>query len=434
MRASGAASLNDTPSSLMNSDSPSELAKPISASPSTAAAKAVEPSDPIKPQGAKPVSRWRFWLLLALSLPALLLSAWSIQQARNDAQELVRRLQVQDGKLLESQTQSKLLQDALRDSQAKISVMESRVNEAASQQAQLEKLYRALSNDSMDVALADLEGVILVAAQQAASGGSLQGPLIGLQAAEAKLERLADPSLGNLKRALAKDVERIKLIAQQDSGGLAQKIEAISAQIDSFPLLSEPKKVERGAPTEPASTKPADAKKPDPKATGARQIQSKADAPGKAEVPAKASSEVSQDAAAIPSSQGFWARLLDLSIGKGKVVGQDWRDLIRVTRVENPDAALLSPEQAYFVRENLRLRLLNARMALSSRQETVLKADLERARVSLSTYFDSRDRQVLAAQEQIKTILAARGGNEPTLNFDSLAVVRNLRSLREVKK
>jgi uroporphyrin-3 C-methyltransferase len=39
----------------------------------------------------------------------------------------------------------------------------------------------------------------------------------------------------------------------------------------------------------------------------------------------------------------------------------DVRQLIRVRSVETPDALMLSPTQAYFLRENLKLRLLNAR-------------------------------------------------------------------------
>jgi uroporphyrin-III C-methyltransferase len=360
----------------------------------------------------------RFWVALGLAALAFLASLLTFQQNRADSQELAKRLQLQDNRVVESQGQTKLLQDALRDAQAKISIMENRVNEAASQQAQLEKLYRALSNDSLDVALADLEGVILLAAQQAASGGSLQGPLIGLQAAESKLDRLADPTLGNLKRALAKDIERIRLLSQQDTGGLAQKLEAVSAQVDTLPLLSEARRLDSGGVERPAASK-----RTDTKASGGKSV-----APQSTETPA------SVDAAASPPEQGFWARVLDVALGKGKVVGQDWRDLIRVTRVENADAALLSPEQSYFVRENLRLRLLNARMALSSRQESVLKADLERSRVWLTQYFDIRDKQVLLAIEQIKQILASRASNEPVLSFESLSVVRTLRSLREGKK
>jgi uroporphyrin-III C-methyltransferase len=383
----------------------------------------------------------RFWVALGVAALAFLVSLWSVQQNRADSQELAKRLQLQDNRLIESQGQAKILQDALRDAQAKLSIMENRVNEAAGQQAQLEKLYRALSNDSLDVALADLEGVILLAAQQAASGGSLQGPLIGLQAAEAKLDRLADPSLGNLKRALTKDVERIRLLSQQDTGGLAQRLEGISAQVDVLPLLSEARRLEASGADQKPSPKSGEKRTSPSKVSdgkdGAIKVPEAKSLPGKASDSKAALGkpiEASASAETTDTPTGLWAKILDVALGKGKVVGQDWRDLIRVTRVENPDAALLSPEQSYFVRENLRLRLLNARMALSSRQESVLKADLERSQQWLSSYFDTRDKQVAQAQEQIKQVLASRATNEPTLSFESLSVVRNLRSQREGRK
>jgi uroporphyrin-III C-methyltransferase len=399
-------------------------------------AEAKLPARPVSPASQPPSAGRRFWLTLGLAALALLASLWSIQLNRSDSQELAKRLQLQDNRLVEGQGQAKLLQDALRDAQAKLSIMENRVNEAAGQQAQLEKLYRALSNDSLDVALADLEGVILLAAQQAASGGSLQGPLIGLQAAEAKLDRLADPSLGNLKRALSKDVERIRLMSQQDTGGMAQKLEAISAQVDVLPLLSEARRLDNGSSDRPVGPKDGEKKAGDGKVSAAKTVDSKAldPKPFDAKATEAKSSALPASTEGATSTQSFWGRVLDMSLGKGKVVGQDWRDLIRVTRIENPDAALLSPEQAYFVRENLRLRLLNARMALSSRQESVLKADLERSRAWLSNYFDGRDKQVVLAQEQIKQILSSRTSNEPTLSFESLSVVRTMRSLREGKK
>jgi uroporphyrin-3 C-methyltransferase/uroporphyrinogen III methyltransferase/synthase len=82
----------------------------------------------------------------------------------------------------------------------------------------------------------------------------------------------------------------------------------------------------------------------------------------------------------------------------------DVRQLIRVRNVDTPDALMLSPTQAYFLRENLKLRLLNARMALLSRNEGAFRADLIAAQEALVKYFDTRavhpDRAGAAAQVQ----------------------------------
>jgi hypothetical protein len=68
----------------------------------------------------------------------------------------------------------------------------------------------------------------------------------------------------------------------------------------------------------------------------------------------------------------------------------DVRQLIRVRSVDTPDALMLSPTQAYFLRENLKLRLLNARLALLSRNEAAFRADLIAAQEALVKYFDTR--------------------------------------------
>ena len=86
------------------------------------------------------------------------------------------------------------------------------------------------------------------------------------------------------------------------------------------------------------------------------------------------------------------------------------RQLLRVSRIDQPDAALLAPEQAFFLRENLKLRLLNARLALLSRQTDAARADLINASVWLGKYFDPAARKTQAAiqllaqvQGQLKT-------------------------------
>jgi uroporphyrin-3 C-methyltransferase len=75
------------------------------------------------------------------------------------------------------------------------------------------------------------------------------------------------------------------------------------------------------------------------------------------------------------------------------------RGLLRVSRVEAPDAAMLSPEQSFFVRENLKLKLLNARLGLLARQLDASRGDLASASASLQRYFSasSAKTQVAAA-------------------------------------
>ncbi|MFT3849367.1 MAG: uroporphyrinogen-III C-methyltransferase [Propionivibrio sp.] len=48
------------------------------------------------------------------------------------------------------------------------------------------------------------------------------------------------------------------------------------------------------------------------------------------------------------------------------------RSLVRIQRFDREEPALLSPGQAFFLRENLKLRLLNARLALLAHDQVDL--------------------------------------------------------------
>jgi uroporphyrin-3 C-methyltransferase len=94
-----------------------------------------------------------------------------------------------------------------------------------------------------------------------------------------------------------------------------------------------------------------------------------------------------------------------------QVVGDEAGKLLRISRIEQPEAVLLSPEQSFFVRENFKLRLLNARLGLLARQLESARADLASASTSLFRYFDpaARKTQVTAGllqqvQLQMKTM------------------------------
>ena len=106
----------------------------------------------------------------------------------------------------------------------------------------------------------------------------------------------------------------------------------------------------------------------------------------------------------------------------------DVRQLIRVRNVDTPDALMLSPTQAYFLRENLKLRLLNARMALLSRNEGAFRADLIAAQEALVKYFDTRARSTQTVQALLRQVQSSNLAIEmPTLS-DSLTAVRNYKA------
>jgi uroporphyrin-3 C-methyltransferase len=120
---------------------------------------------------------------------------------------------------------------------------------------------------------------------------------------------------------------------------------------------------------------------------------------------ASAASVVQRGAAASEPAMPTWMK--PLAEGWGVVASRVWseaKSLVRVTRIEHPEAMLLAPEQAYFLRENLKLRLLNARLALLARQFDTAQNDLQVAQSMLDRYFDRSSRRTQLAAELVRQV------------------------------
>jgi uroporphyrin-3 C-methyltransferase len=93
------------------------------------------------------------------------------------------------------------------------------------------------------------------------------------------------------------------------------------------------------------------------------------------------------------------------------------RGLLRVSRIDSPEAALLAPEQGFFLRENLKLKLLNARLSLLARQGDAAKSDLQAVSVSLKKYFDPGARKTQQALQLLdKAQSLSKGSPIPRLD------------------
>jgi uroporphyrinogen III methyltransferase/synthase len=109
-------------------------------------------------------------------------------------------------------------------------------------------------------------------------------------------------------------------------------------------------------------------------------------------------------------------------------IGDQLTSLVQVRRIDNADAMLTTPDQGYFVRENLKLRLLSARLALLSRNQTTLKSDLQAAQNALTRYFDSSSKQTQTVLDLVKQVDAGSAAVElPNLDT-SLQAVNQYRS------
>jgi len=318
----------------------------------------------------------RLWVvavvLLALLGAAALAVAWRTQQRVQELQqELVRRQQDSQVQATEARTLAKQAQESAREALTKAGLLEGRVAEVALQRGQLEDLIQSLSRSRDENLLVDIEAAIRVAQQQSAITGSAEPLVATLRQADERLARYSQPRLEGVRRAIARDLDRVKAVGVADISALNIRLDEAVRLIDDLPLL---------AVAEPR--KPGDARERAAKAAAA------------------------SSAPAASGLAGWWAALQQHVQTWSDIAWNEVRSLIRVTRIDHPEAILLAPEQAFFVRENLKLRLLNARLAVLSRQFDTAQSDLQTARTSLERYFDRSSRKVTVALELIKQVAA----------------------------
>ena len=331
------------------------------------------PPPAAEPAAAGPGRVWAVLgsVLLVISVAALALAWKAEQRVSSLEQALVLRQQESAKQAVEAQMLAKQASEGVGAATAKVALLEARVAEVALQRTQLEDLIQSLSRSRDENLLVDIEAALRMAMQQGAITGSTEPLVLALRQSDERLARFSQPRLEGVRRAIARDLDRVRSVGALDIASLTTKLDEVMRMVDELPLLSvaDPK---RDLPREPARTaaaaKPASA----------------------ASAPAAKSGWPTAWAAA-------WERL-------SRSAWDEVRSLVRVTRIDHPDAALLAPEQAYFLRENLKLKLLNARLALMSRQFPTAQADLQSAQQSLERYFDRSSRRATAAGDLLRQV------------------------------
>lgn len=350
---------------------------------------------------------WLAWLGGIALAVAIAVAAWTAPRIADLRSEATHRLQALEQRLATLESMHERTQDELRDARSRTAVLESRALDAASLQTQIEKLYRNLAEDSSDVLLAEIESSVVLAGQQLALGSSVQAPLTALQEIESRLVRQDDPALQPLRRAISADIERLKAYPAADINSLAQRLDGLVRSSERFPLLGT------------LAVKNAE--------TTRTPRQAKPESGEKAGDPAAPSRKAAD--AAVPSSAP--SRAVDAASAGLGALRDELEQLFRVRRIETPESMLVAPDQAYFLRENLRLLLLNARLSLLSRNEALLRTDLERAIDWLRRYYDADDRAVAGAIAQLRQVATAKLELDPPTLTESLAAVRAARLARD---
>jgi uroporphyrin-3 C-methyltransferase len=337
--------------------------------------------------------------MASLVLAVIACGLWWVNHLRLESveRELARHIQTIETTGNESHMLAKQAEDQALALQTRLGVLESKLSESQSQQASLEQLYQDLSRTRDDWALAEVEQILSVASQQLQLAGNVQGALIALQNADNRLARADRPQFIPLRRVIARDTDRLRALPSVDLAGNALRIDSLVSMVDGLPLLSDERPVE--GPRLDAQ----------PQDRSPKTITAK-------------------DGSQLKLAPGWLERAQDLWRYGTAEVWQEFQQLVRIREVDQPEALLLTPSQSYFLRENLKLRLLNARLALLARQESIYRSDLLRAEDMLQKYFDGRSRQTVVAISLLKQVEASNTVIElPTL-AESLTAVRNFKA------
>jgi uroporphyrin-3 C-methyltransferase/uroporphyrinogen III methyltransferase/synthase len=353
----------------------------VSTEPSSSPESAVAPAAVVEPVGTAPTAGAGVpWLALLALLLVVAVGALSYTQLAAVKRETALRLaELQQAAAVATETATRADAEA-RAARQQVAVLEARLAEVESQREALEQLYADLSRGRDEAALVEVERLITLGAQELQISGSVPTALAALQTADARLSRLESPRFLPLRRVLARDIERLRAAPAVDITGIALKIDQLMASSENWPLLAD---------ASPAAPPTATARQDPPP----RQLE-------------------------------WWERMLD-SIQRE--LGE-YRDLIRIRAVEAPDAMLLGQQPQLMVRQQLRLRLLNARQALLARNDRLYRADLSEAQALLNRYFDVRQRDTAAALASMKQLASAPLSVEtPNIN-DSVSAVRAVRT------
>jgi uroporphyrin-3 C-methyltransferase len=339
------------------------------------------PPPPPPPQQAHLAGAVLSAIALLLALAALGTVVWQWLDTRSTLegirQEVGKRLADSDTQMKQGRALAEQSREASTDAQVKLGILENRVAESQNHQIALEALYQELSRNRDEWAYAEIEQSLLIASQQLQLAGNVKTALIALQNADARLQRLDRPQLLALRKAINRDLEKLKALPYADTTGIAVRLDNVIAAVDMLPLATE--------------VRPA----------------------------ADAGAEPSAQVSAKP-----WHRFMREAWGELK-------QLVRVQHMDRPEVPLLAPSQSFFLRENLKLRLLGARLALLTRDQTSYKADLKAAGAWLTKYYDTREKTVGNALVTLKNLHDSEISIEVPDISGTLDALRAMRAARE---
>ena len=322
---------------------------------------------------------------LILVFAALLILAWqwlNTRQRFNEVENsLSQKLEHYQTLNQQSLALAKKAEERSIQANARTIVLEQKLAESRDQQDVLQTLYNQLAENREASALSEVEQLLSIANQQLQLAGNVKSALLAMQAADKRLEPLKLPRAIQLRETLAVEIENLRKLPQIDITSMSMQLEKLAALCATLPLISERQ------PTLNANAAQINLHKP----TQLNAIQK----------------------IALP----IW---------------DDIKNLVTVERIDHPEPPLLAADHEFYLRENLKLRLLTARIALLQHDQASYITDLNTVTVWLNQYFDTKHPNAIQAFKLLKKLSSNNISIElPQLTESMAAVNRYKQSLEK---
>jgi uroporphyrin-3 C-methyltransferase len=312
-------------------------------------------------------------ILVVLALCALAWQWLNTRQRFNEVEKsLSQKLEAYQALNQQSLAFAKQADEHSTEANTRAVILEQKLAESRDQQEVLQTLYNQLAENREATAVAEVEQFLTIATQQLQLAGNVKSALLALQAADKRLEPLNLPRAIQLREILSSDIETLRKLPQIDLIRMSAQLEKIADLCMTLPLISERQ------PTFNANVAQR----------GAIKI--------------------------IPQNalQKF-----------GFSIWHDIKNLVTIERIDQPELPLLSADHAFYLRENLKLRLLTARIALLQHDEATFTADLKAVNQWLNQYFDTKHPNAIQVFSLLEKLSANNIGIDLPPLTESLAAV-----------
>lgn len=331
--------------------------------------------------------RWGVAAAVVLSAGALGVSAWQWSQTQTHALQMTQAAATQMQQVESALTAQRELREQvasrLNAADGRFNDIQQRLTLATQQFEAIESMYQTLSHVQEEWRLSEFEHAFSIATQQLYLGGNIEGAIKALEVVEARLKHETSPRFASLRMAVHHDLERLRAAPTLNMMNVTVTLERLAEEGDELPLVVDVR----------------------------RQVAAEAG---------------SIEKTSWTQETDIWRRVQVLFAE----IREEFFRAIQVQRLDRPDAALLLPEQAYFLRQNVRMRLLDARISMLQRDESAFRYALKTAREYVEQHCDLNQNSVQTWLEQV-SLLEKERVLSPDLNIlTSLEALRVLRAVR----